>query len=187
MPKMEIPSEVFEIGILDKEYHARLLANLEGFASMAGIPQEFIWAKMSEYCSPEEMSWVRRMRMGSDHGLCYRGQFPVPIEDKMMAMTGACLRNYIDARMMSVQEVLSQLKDGVMPHQPTVLLIPNFCLSHGAGGDIPTWQSSNLLGLLYSRLARNLKTVLYIDSEPGLAKNYGEPFLKHIRAHYTLI
>jgi len=186
MAKVSVPEEAFEIGILNREYHARLLLNLETHAANAGIPPEFVWSKMSKYCTPEEVTWVRRMRVEKDHGLCYRGVFPVPIEDKMMAVTGACLRNYIDARMMTVQEVLHYLKAGDMP-SPTVLLIPNFCLDKGEGGDIAQWQSSSLLGLLYSRLAKNLKTVLYIGSEAALEKHYGEAFAKHIRSHYTMI
>lgn len=186
MSKLQIPPEVFEIGILDREYHARLLADLERFAAKAGIPPEFVWSRMSQYCTQEEVAWVKRMRMGKDHGLCLVGDFQVPIEDQMMAIAGACLRNFIDARVMPVQEVLSHLKSDSMPY-PTVLLIPNFCLSKGDGGDIAQWQSSSLLGMLYSRLAKNLKTVLYIASESALEKNYGEAFVKHITAHYTLI
>lgn len=184
--RYKIPEEVFEIGILDKEYHARLLLDLERHAAKAGIPPEFIWSRMSVYCTADEVAWVKRMRLGKDHGLCYVGEFSVPVEDKMMAVTGTCLRNFIDARVMPVQEVLSNLKSDHMPY-PTVLLIPNFCLSKGEGGDIAQWQSSALLGMLYSRLAKNLKTVLYIGSEQALEKNYGEAFLKHIKAHYTLI
>lgn len=180
------PKEVFDIGILNKEYHAALLNDVERFAATAGIPPSFVWSRLSQYCTEKEVLWVKRMRMGADHGMCYTGEFKVPIEDKMMAVAGACLRNYIDARVMPLQEVLARLKDDSMPH-PTVLLIPNFCLAKGDGGDIPQWQSSSLLGLLYSRLARNLKTVLYVSQLPALEKHYGSACLKHINAHYTMV
>lgn len=186
MSKHQIPPEVFDIGILNKEYHDRLLADLDGFAQKAGIPPAYIWSRLSEFCSVKEAEWVKRMRLGKDHGLAYVGKFNTPVEDKMMAIAGACLRNYIAAKVMPVQEVLNRVKDDNMPY-PTVLLIPNFCLDKDDGGSIAQWQSSSLLGLLYSRLAKNLKTVVYIGSEAALEKNYGEAFLKHIKAHYTIV
>lgn len=188
--KVEIPESVFEIGILNKEYHDRLIADLERIAERAGIPPHFVWSKLSAYCTEEDVQWVRAMRKGTQHGLAYVGgkgkKFNVPVEDKMMAITGACLRNYIDARMMAVQEVIAALKEDAMP-RPTVLLIPNFCLDRGDGGNIAQWEISSLLGLLYTRLAQNLKTVIYLGSMQALEANYGEAFKTHIQAHYHLI
>lgn len=186
MNAMAIPEEVFNIGILDKEYHERLLADLDRVSEIAGIPSYFVWSKLSEFCSTEDVAWVKGIRKGKDHGLVYVGTFETPIEDRMMAIAGACLRNYIDARMMSVQEVINRLKGDTMP-QPTVLLIPNFCLSKADGGDIPVWQTSSLLGLLYTRLARGLKTVMYVGSMETLQHTYGESFKKHLIAHYKII
>lgn len=182
----QIPAEVFEIGILNIEYHAKLIADLERIAEKAGIPASMVWSRLSQYCEDKDVAWVKHIRKGEDNGLAYVGKFKVPVEDKMMAITGACLRNYIDARIMPVQEVIARLKDDSMP-QPTVLLIPNFCMDKGNGGDIAQWQISSLLGMLYSRLAKNLKTVLYVGSLPALESNYGEAFRKHIEHHYKLV
>lgn len=185
--KLNIPEEVFEIGILNRQYHDRLLADLERLAAKAGIPPEFVWAKLSKYCTDAEVTWVKEMRRGDTHGMAYVGnKTKVPVEDKMMAITGACLRNYTDARIMSVQDVIHRLHEDNMP-QPTVLLIPNFCMDKGDGGHIAQWEISSLLGLLYSRLARNLKTVIYVGSMASLADNYGSAFRTHVEAHYSLI
>ena len=183
---IEVPKEVFEIGILKKDYHERLLADLDRVASQAGIPAPFVWSKLSQYCNEADVAWVKALKHGKDNGMAYIGEFENPIEDRMMAITGACLRNYVDARLMSVQEVLSRLKSDNMPH-PTVLLIPNFCLDKKEGGDIPAWQVSGLLGMLYARLARGLKTVVHVGSMEALQKYYGEAFYKHITAHYKLV
>jgi len=181
-----IPDEVFSIGILSHEYHERLIADLDRVAEVAGIPKQFVWSKVSEYCTEPEVAWIKRMRKGQDHGLAYIGKKSKPISDKMMAIVGACLRNYIDARLMTVQEVLLRLKNDTMP-QPTVLLIPNFSLEKKDGGDIPQWQVSSLLGLLYTRLARGLKTVVFISDMNSLSMFYGESFKKHIDSHYTKV
>jgi len=87
---------------------------------------------------------------------------------------------------MSVRDVIHRLPDDNMP-QPTVLLIPNFCMDKGDGGHIAQWEISSLLGLLYTRLARNLKTVIYIGSMASLADNYGSAFRTHVEAHYSQV
>lgn len=188
--KIQIPDQVFQSGLLDKTYHDRLLADLERITQLAGIPPEYVWTRLSDYCPAEEGQWLRTIKKGPHIGLAFVGgkgkKFSPPVEDKMMAMTGACLRNYIDARMMPVQEVIHALKADTMPW-PTVLLIPNFCLDKGDGGNIAQWEISSLLGLLYSRMARNLKTILYVGSMTALEANYGEAFKAHIQAHYQLI
>lgn len=184
---LNIPDEVFEIGILNKDYHERLLADLHKYAAIAGIPVEFVWSKLSAYCTDQDLEWVRRMREGQDHGLIYEGtNFEVPIADKMMAITGACLRNYIDARFITVQDILQQLKDHTIK-SPTLVLVPNFCMSKEEASSIAPWQAADLLGWLYSRMARDLKTVLYVGSMATLEKNYGEAMASHLKAHYSII
>lgn len=184
---LNIPDEVFEIGILNREYHERLLADLNKYAGIAGIPKEFVWAKLSAYCTDKDVEWVRRMREGKDHGLVYEGSgFSVPIADKMMAITGACLRNYIDARFMTVQDVLEQLKNGTM-RSPTMVLVPNFCMPKDEASSVAPWQAASLLGWLYSRMAHDLKTVLYVGDMATLEKNYGEAMASHLRHHYTFL
>lgn len=182
-----IPEEVFSIGILDVEYHDRLLADLNRFSEKAGIPPQYVWSKLSSYCTDKDITWVRKMREGTDHGLVYVGNTgKVSVEDKMMAIAGACLRNYIDARVMTVQDVLSKLKNDSMPY-PTLVLVPNFCMASTDASGVASWQAAALLGWLYSRLARNLRTVLYVGSLSALESLYGEAVVRHLKAHYTFI
>lgn len=188
--KIQVPDQAFKSGLLDKTYHDRLLADLERITLTAGIPPEYVWTRLSDFCPGEDGGWLRSLKKCTQQGLAFVGgkgkKFTPPIEDKMMAMTGACLRNYIDARMMPVQEVIHALKNDTMP-TPTVLFIPNFCLDKGDGGNIAQWEISSLLGLLYSRMAKNLKTVIYVGSMTSLEANYGEAFKAHIQSHYQLI
>lgn len=182
-----IPEKVFKEGLLDKEYHERLIADLDRMAAKAGIPVDFVWSKLSSFCSTADIEWVSRMREGKDQGLVYTGtNFTVPVEDKMMAIAGACLRNYINAKMMPVQEVLSLLKKDAMV-KPTVLLIPNFCMAKDDVSSVAPWQAASLLGMLYSRLAQNQKTVLYVGSMAALEEAYGEALARHLKAHYQFI
>lgn len=181
-----IPQEVFASGLLNKAYHDRLIADLPSLAQTAGIPARFVWAPLSKYCNGAAFDWVANMASSESAGMVYIGKMPTPVEDTMMAITGAFMRNYLDARMMTVQDVLARLKTDSMP-EPRVLLIPNFCLDKAEGGDIASWQVANLLGLLYSRMAKDLKTILYCGSIASLEKAYGSAFRDHIEAHYRIV
>lgn len=184
---VHIPDEVFKKGLLDKEFHERLLADLSRIAAKAGIPPQYIWTKLSDFCTAPDIAWVRRMREGTDQGLIYTGtNFSVPVEDKMMAIAGACLRNYINAKMMTVQEVLLKLKNDDEP-TCTVILVPNFSMAKDDVSGVAPWQAASLLGWLYSRMARNQKTVLYVGAMKTLEEVYGEAMARHLNAHYTII
>lgn len=184
---VHIPDEVFAQGILDKAFHERLIADLPRIAAKAGIPPQYVWTRLSEFCSEKDIQWVRRMRSGQDQGLIYTGtNFSVPVEDKMMAIAGACLRNFINARMMPVQSIISRLKNDDMP-SATVVLVPNFCMAKDDVSGVAPWEAASLLGWLYSRLAQNQKTVLYVGSMKTLEEVYGEAMARHLKAHYVVI
>lgn len=183
---MVIPDEVYDIGILNRKYHARLLQGIEHWAGIAGVPPHFIWSKLSQYCTDEDVAWVKNLKKGYDHGLVYTGKYTMPIEDKMAAIVGACLRNYVDARFMTVQQVLSRLKSDTMP-SPTVVLVPNFCLAKEDTNNVAPWEAASILGWLYSRLAKNLKTVLYASDMKTVTEVYGSSMTKHLSAHYKII
>lgn len=184
---LSIPEAVFDSGLLSREYHDRLIMDLPRWAREAGIPPHFVWSKLSNYCVGQDMDWVRAMRDDTTQGLIYTGEdFDVPVEDKMMAIVGACLRNYMAAKILTVQEVTYLLKSDAMPHT-SLILVPNFCMGKDDAASLAPWQVSSLLGWLYSRMSRNLKTVLYVGDMDHLALVYGKAMSRHLLAHYTLI
>jgi hypothetical protein len=181
-----VPAAAFASGLLNKDYHERLLADLPQLVEKANVPLHAVWSRLSEYCTEEEVNWVRTLRGSPDSGLAFVGKtFKVVPEDKMMAITGACMRNYTDARVYSVQEVIARLKSDSMP-MPTVLLVPNFCLDKDSGGDMPSWEITHLMGLLLTRSSKGLKTILYCSSMTSVEKQYGDNFRKHLEAKYAL-
>lgn len=178
----------FESELLDKDYHMELIKDIDRVVARAGIPREMIWTSMKGICSQDEIEWAMaysKNRLKGVGGLVYTGKMEGSIEDRMMAMTAAFLRNYIDARMMTLQEVLDATSDKAMP-DPSVLLIPNFFISKGSGGQIASWKINDLLGMLISRRAQNKMTILYVQSIADLKKEYGEPMAKHLSpSHYS--
>ncbi len=179
---------VYKPGVLKVDEHYRLVLDLQSYAEKANIPALYIYTSMKNYCGEVECDWVRSLTKHAEEGiagLVYTG--PIPhVEDRMMAIAGACLRNYIAAQVMPLQEVVERMKTNSMP-VPRVLLIPNFFLKKDGGGDIPSWQVSSLLGLLYARFAKGLQTVLYVQNMHNLGETYGVSFTSHITGHYTRV
>jgi hypothetical protein len=178
----DVPDEVFTSKLLDPKVHERLIADLDQVVSTAGVPRSAVWTPLSSACTPAEVAWVRYLRNPDNAGLVIIG---TSVELKMTAIVGACLRNYTDARMMSVQECLRRVKDDSLP-QCTVLLIPNFCLGKDDGGDIPTWEVSGLLGMLIDRSARPLKTVISVPSMAVVEKQYGKNMRRLIETRFCV-
>lgn len=171
--------------LLDEKYHDQLLADLDSVARQAGIPVEYVWQPLSKFADDRVKAYVESIPTSDGKlGMVYVGTFDEPtINERMMAIAGACLRNYINAKVMTLQDVLQALKTDTMP-SPTVLLIPNFCMGKKSGGHLADWEKSSLLGLLYRRQQRSQKTILYVSDMADMAADLGQPFVDHIRSTF---
>lgn len=174
--------------LIDEKAHATLLADLSHWSRQAGIPERFVFSSMRDYCGATEVDYVLNIMSNPDAepiGMVYHGKIKgASINDRMMAIAGVCLRNYINAKVMTLQDVIEALKQGDMP-SPTVLLIPNFFLSSDSGGRIAEWQVSGLLGLLYKRQQEGKQTVLYVSNRKELEAEYGTPFTEHMNGKFV--
>lgn len=181
--------QAIQAKLIDEEYHDQLLADIDSVARQAGIPIDYVWQPLSKYLSEKEQGYVAKIRDPENDrlGLVYVGKFEEPtINERMMATAGACLRNYINAKVMTLQDVLQSLKTDTMP-SPTVLLIPNFCMGKKSGGHLADWEKSNLLGLLYRRQQRSQQTFIYVSSMADMEADLGQPFVEHIRSTFARI
>lgn len=171
-------------GLIDEQYHEQLLADLQGVVRQAGITESYLWTTATDYLDEDELKFVYDLTEDDcPLGMAYYGDISgSPVNERMMAIAGACLRNYINAKVMTIYDVLAALKEGDMP-SPTVLLIPDFY----DGGTVPDWQKNGLLGLLYKREQQGKKTVVYVRNKKGLAKEYGKPVADHIHTKFVPI
>lgn len=183
-------AQAYDSGVLDPTVHGRLVANLEQYARRANIQDAMILGKMSQFeCTAEEINYVRsirRMSSEGSYGLVYLGRETKPVMTRMMAVAGACLRNFIDAKVMVIQDLLAQLKDG-NPPEATVLLVPNFFIARAEGGRIAEWNVAELLGLLYARMAQGKQTFLYVSDFDALRKTYGDPIAMHLQNSFRAV
>ena len=185
MQKKALDSPVLMEGV-----HDRLLQDAEAVARRAGIPLTMLWTSATTYCNDDELEYTKQLTQHSVEnvfGFLYTGKkFALgthPVSMRMMALAGACVRNFIDARVMTVQDVLSGLKKDLQP-SATVLLIPNFFISKEQGGNIPSWQVAGLLSLLFNRMASGQQTFLYVEDIDDMAMQYGDAFREHLNNYF---
>jgi hypothetical protein len=182
-------TDPYENGALDPEVHGRLVADLDRYARMAGVPVSAICSPLATSCGEDECKWAtgfHKLSGGGISGLAFVGEFEEGIEARMMGLTGCLVRNFIDAKMMTVQDALAQKKAGNGP-TARMLAVPNFYVSKEHGGGLASWQVGELLSLLLSRLAEGVQTVVYVSNLDQMAVDYGSLFKQHIENYFVTV
>lgn len=173
--------------ILRPEVHMTLVETIEEVADVARVPEKFIYkVKMSDYCSAAEMDWVAQYHTLREDGLAgfaYVGT-PQRLEDRMFAMAGAFLRNYIDARIFTIHEIVDRLKASNMGDY-SVVMVPNFYT--GGKKKFPDWQVALVQSWLSGRYARSKVLVLGVRNMEELAVGYGTQVASHIQDRFKLV
>jgi len=183
--------EAFKSNVLHKDIHMSLVKNLDKISLATGVPKKFIWSEDdNQVCSRKEWKYIiqcRKYRFEGSAGLVITNnstQLHSP-EAKMMLMAGKLIRNFIDARLVIVQDLLDEMKDGDKD-ESDVLLIPNFFIPK-KGITVPDWQINNLQGLLIKRLCSSNLTILYVEDMEQLKLAYGKAMYDHLNSHYTFL
>lgn len=169
------------MSVLDSTIHARLIEDIDHVSELAGIPKRFIHESMAQYCPEEQVKWVSQFRQqqGSGYyGLCISGM--ASPAQQMMSITGAFVRNFVDARLISLQSLLEALKNGDPPNA-TVLLVPSF---HRTG--LTSYQINALWSFLEDRMLADLQTVVQVQSIAQIGSEYGKHFRAHLENHFHM-
>lgn len=174
-------------GLINRSHHAPLLRDAGRLTREAGIPERALYLSMVSLCSKDELEYVRHLPQMANqgvYGLMVEGLNPVrPILSRFNAMAGALLRNYINARVAPLTDVLAALKTGEM-EQYSVLLIPDLYLGQQERHAVAPWQTVMLLGLLYNRQAANRQTVVYVESLPAMGEAYSVQLQQHLQQYF---
>jgi hypothetical protein len=176
-------------GVLDKEVHARLVADLDNVAHDAGILPHWIWTPLGGLdLTEKEVTWLKRFRFHNAHekgGLMIIGRSPtnLPVELRMAALAGALTRNFIRARMMTVNAFIDLVNDGDVPDM-SCILIPNFHVEKAQGGSMPAWRVALLLDGLMQRHGEGLQTVLGVTGLDELGADYGAAMQRFLKSNY---
>ena len=179
--------------VLHAVQHRELIAGVQMYADRAGIDPQCVWTPVGDVCSDDEVDYLRDLKsqhVHGTHGLVYvepkSGKRSGPNkEDRMMAMAGACLRNFIDARLIPFHTLLKAVVDGDAP-EPTVLFIPNL-LTAKLGTQIPNWHVDKLYSYLLARRIRGLQTVVYVHRLAALGECFGADISGLVAHHYERV
>jgi len=181
--------------VLTEDRHDRLVSDIDRIAKRSGVAKTWIWTAVNDLLPEHDKLWLRQVKKHAQdpedprYGLRYtpeRGgdMSPEPVQ-RMMAMTGCLIRNFMDAQLMTVQGALTTIrKEGAVT--ATVLLIPNFFVakeSDKEGG----WKAQALSDLLDFRIAEGLQTVVFVDDMDVLRQRYGKFLYTLLMEHYILI
>lgn len=183
---------MFDYGVLNQDVHQSLAKNMGKISIATGVPAKYIYTEDSKndgVCLDVESDWVKQCRQHRKEGtagLVLTGtDFNHSPEEKMMVMGGKLIRNFIDARIVIVQELLEEMKEGTIDNSD-VLLIPNFFIAK-KGVSLPDWQVNLLQGLLIKRLCSSNLTILYIQGMNELKQSYGQSMYSHIHNNYDVL
>jgi hypothetical protein len=177
--------------VLDKEgVHARLIQDMEHICTVAGVPAKCVEHSMVGVTQEPEIDWVKNFRQykGEFSGIIFEGGSNV--ETRMMYICGALVRNFVDARLVSLGSIVP-LKDGkepqIDPQEPTVLLVPNLYVKTQGGKPLTAWQVQVLYDALLARMTSGKQSVFFVESLESLANDFGIMFKEHLMAHYKMI
>lgn len=164
--------------VLDPVRHARLIQDLDHIAKVAGVPIAYIKQSMVPFCDGTEIDYITNFRMYREikPGLLLVGKQNE--EQRCFAMAGALLRNFIDARIVHMSQLLEMLEsgDGVTP---SVLIVPNFYDTE-YGKALPSWKAGLMYDLLLCRAAESKPTILSVDSFHSMKVSYGLGISRHL-------
>ena len=189
-------ADPYHSGVLDKAVHERLVANLPHYVREAGISPHWVWTRLSETCGDDVVDYVRRINGhrtgGAIQGLALfrKPKSKADPAEQMSAIAGALLRNFVNARVMTLLNVLDALDDGEAL-SATCLLIPNFCLNTvemgGKGDKLPAFKIQALYDLLVRRASAGRQTVVYSTDRETLGAAYGTAIQLHVETHFIKV
>lgn len=172
---------------LQKGKHDILEDQILFISAQTRIPERFIrHVAAKDYCTEEEMHWIRSSKKNIANGnlgmiLC---GYQAKLQNKLLAIGATLIRNYVDARVYSLSELL-QLLDSKYDEPPdcTVLIVPDLCVADYV---IPKGQVHKLTGYLYKRFTSQKSMIAYVDSLELFSSIYGRAMLDHILNNYQI-
>lgn len=187
MNKASLLEQAYETGVLDRVHHAALLRDADKWARQANIPAHFLYRSMKGVASEQEIDHLYGLNKHADNGvagLLLVAMLPShPVVDRFALFAAACLRNYIPARVVMLNDLLMELKEQGEPSE-RVLLIPDFA-------PYPTtllpWQTSLISTMLYNRYAASQQTLLYVADMDHLRQTYSPLVTQLIEKHYVRV
>lgn len=171
--------------------HAPLLRDADRITRQAGVNLRFLFTPLLPTCSEEELDYVRALRrLPADnvYGLAYVGEGVLKglngrsgVADRMQAIAGVCLRNYVSVKYRVKDRLIADLREGDAP-EDHVLMIPDFFIQGATD-----FGRAQLLGMLYARQSAGKQTILYVSDLNAMGVTYGKELKAHVDSYFVKI
>ena len=173
-----------EYEILDPYRHKRLIENCEELCRVANVPEGYIDCSMKGFCSDEEIEVVKGFSSMIESGVVFKDGDD--ILRKMQLIAAVLLRNYKDARVWTVGDILKRMADGDFSY-PTYVLVPNFFISDFDTKGVPEWKIPVLMDWVMNMMIKGKKTCFYIQDFPAMKMVYGKTMAELIENNYKFM
>lgn len=162
----------YKAGVLDPKTHSRLVADIDNVARRSGLGERYkslIWEKPDPHLLEQmEVSWMKQVLIYAQTGMwgheklgiAYPDKVP-HVADRMRAMTARLIRNMVDARVLSLSEILSERKanDGIV--EGTCIFCPDFMIPEYLT-TLSDWDRKEMIGWIKDRAKSGKPTSLYV-------------------------
>lgn len=183
-PPMGGAHSAFTHGKLVPGVHDPLLPEIERLASEAGITTTDVTGE-AYYLTDFEREYLRGFRRTDQTGalgVIYIGAQDPGVTLRSRSICGALIRNFITARLMVREELVSELFDRRRQPNAALVAIPDLSYS-----DAPASTRRAIGSWLMGRMARGRQTVIGVPNKAGLNDIFGAEapiYLKHFSVLY---
>lgn len=177
----------YDTNILNYQDHWRIVQNIAMYAEQAGVPEYFIYHSALDVLGKKEQKYLADFTKLTDIGISggyYEGWGSnTNCIDKMYSMIGVMLRNYKDAKFITLQDLIFAIKNNNEP-KSRLVCIPNFALSKEEGGNVASWELSHVLSWILNHHSRGKQVVIYVEELDFIDQQYGGVLRTHIDNHF---
>jgi len=181
---LSVYGEYYAAGILKYQKHWRMVQNIGMYAEQAGIPEYFIYNTSEGVLLETDVAYLEEFSSQFSKGIS--GAVIEGKEnflDRMYSMVGVLIRNFIDARFITLQDLIKEIKAG-NPPKSKLICIPNFALDKSEGGNVATWEMSNVLSWMLNSHSQGRQVVVYVETLDYINQQYGGVLRTHIDNHF---
>ncbi len=181
---LSVYGEYYATGILNYKKHWRMVQNIGMYAEQSGIPEYFIYNTSEGILYSDDVEYLEGLggqQAKGISGAVFEGKNN--FIDRMYCMVGVLTRNFIDARFITLQDLIKEIKAGNSP-KSKLICIPNFALDKSEGGNVATWEMSNVLSWMLNSHSQGRQVVIYVESLDYINQQYGGVLRTHIDNHF---